>query len=148
MKVPYAKKDGSLELKMTPMIDVVFLLLVFFVWTSSFERPENLLATTLASAGAADESVEIEPPPPDLDQVIVEVHWRANRPAWTIYERELTSLAQVAQTLRAAADIDNALPVIVVVDGPVPMGHVIDVYDLGRSAGFVKIQFAANVQEG
>ncbi|MCG8587565.1 MAG: biopolymer transporter ExbD [Pirellulales bacterium] len=134
----------SLEIKMTPMIDVVFLLLVFFVWTSSFERPESLLATTLASAGAADESIDVDPPPPDLDRVIVEMHWRQNRPAWTIYNRELTSIAEVAQTLRAAADIDNGLPVILVVDGPVPMGNVIDVYDLGRDAGFVKIQFAAS----
>ena len=138
----------SLEVKMTPMIDVVFLLLVFFVWTASFERPENLLATTLASAGAAVETIDVEPPPPDLDQIIVNVHWQSNRPAWTIYERELRSIAEVAQTLKAAADIDNGLPVIVVVDGPVPMGDVINVYDLSREAGFVKIQFAANVQEG
>ena len=40
MKLPQTSNDDSLELKMTPMIDVVFLLLVFFVWTSSFELPE------------------------------------------------------------------------------------------------------------
>ena len=32
----------ELEIKMTPMIDVVFLLLVFFVWTASFHAVEYL----------------------------------------------------------------------------------------------------------
>jgi biopolymer transport protein ExbD len=136
----------SLEMMMTPMIDVVFLLIVFFVWTASFSRPEHLLDTEVASASGG-EPAEVQPPPPDLDRIIVEVGWRASRPAWTIYDRELASLAEVSQTLRAAAGIDNALPVILVVDGRVPMGDVIDVYDLSRAAGFVKIQFAANVQK-
>jgi biopolymer transport protein ExbD len=142
----------SLEVKMTPMIDVVFLLLVFFVWTSSFEQPENLLATTLASAGTADQPSDIDLPPPDLGYVVVEVSWQNNRPAWTIFkgtvnERQLGSLEQLAQILRVAADVDNSLPVILAVDGPVPMGNVIDVYDLSRAAGFVKVQFSASAQE-
>jgi len=138
----------SLEVKMTPMIDVVFLLLVFFVWTSSFQRPEQLLATTLASVGSSNESLDVEPPPPDLDRIMIEVHWQQSRPAWSIYDRPLANLSEVAAVLRAAADVDNGLPVILVVDGDVPMGDVINVYDLSRAAGFVKIQFAANVQEG
>ena len=133
---------------MTPMIDVVFLLLVFFVWTSSFQKPEELLATTLATVGSSDESEDVEPPPPDLDRLIIEVNWQQNRPAWTIYDRPLASLAEVGAVLRGAAEVDNGLPVILVVDGGVPMGDVINVYDLSRDAGFVKIQFAANVQEG
>ncbi len=40
MKLPQHFSSDSMELKMTPMIDVVFLLLIFFVWTSSFELPE------------------------------------------------------------------------------------------------------------
>ena len=39
---PFARRD-SLEIKMTPMIDVVFLLLIFFVWTASFQVVEYLL---------------------------------------------------------------------------------------------------------
>ena len=34
MRMPKQAAGESLELKMTPMIDVVFLLLVFFVWTN------------------------------------------------------------------------------------------------------------------
>ena len=38
----------ELEIKMTPMIDVVFLLLVFFVWTASFQAIEYLLPSSLS----------------------------------------------------------------------------------------------------
>ena len=48
MKSPRTHTDGLLEVKMTPMIDVVFLLLIFFVWTSSFELPEFDLPSALA----------------------------------------------------------------------------------------------------
>ena len=36
---PYVDRrgDASMDSTMTPMIDVVFLLLVFFVWTASFQ---------------------------------------------------------------------------------------------------------------
>ena len=45
MKTNYTNPRGrtSLDSMMTPMIDVVFLLLVFFLTTSSFQRLEKLL---------------------------------------------------------------------------------------------------------
>ena len=52
---------------MTPMIDVVFLLLVFFVCASIGRDPEKLLSTPL-SGGAVD-AAEIDP----LDQPLGDV---------------------------------------------------------------------------
>ena len=43
----HQRTRGDLEISMTPMIDVVFLLLVFFVWTASFQVVENMLPTSL-----------------------------------------------------------------------------------------------------
>ncbi len=48
MKIPARKTNTSLQPPMTPMIDVVFLLLVFFIWTSSFDRPERDLRSQIA----------------------------------------------------------------------------------------------------
>ena len=42
-------------LRMTPMIDVIFLLLTFFVLTAKFRTPEQFLPIHLAAAGAAVE---------------------------------------------------------------------------------------------
>jgi biopolymer transport protein ExbD len=45
--------------------------------------------------------------------------------------------------LGEVAQIDASLPVILDVDGQVPLGDMIDVYDLSRLVGFDRIQFAA-----
>ncbi len=39
-----------LEIQMTPMIDVVFLLLIFFIWTSSFQIAEYALQSNISDA--------------------------------------------------------------------------------------------------
>ena len=46
--------------------------------------------------------------------------------------------------LIAAARIKRDAPVILHPDAAVPLGDVIDVYDLARLAGFTKVQFAAS----
>ena len=49
MKLPARSTSGSgYDIPMTPMIDVVFLLLVFFVWTASFQLVENRLPGAIA----------------------------------------------------------------------------------------------------
>ena len=45
---------------MTSMIDVVFLLLVFFVWTSSFDAPETQLPGRIAMSASATEDLATE----------------------------------------------------------------------------------------
>ena len=48
MRAPANRSSRTIDLQLTPMIDVVFLLLVFFLWTTSFERPEYDLNTAVA----------------------------------------------------------------------------------------------------
>ncbi len=58
---------------MTPMIDVVFLLLVFFVWTASFQAAEQVLPSHLLSSHGTSEQIDVEPELIDLDQVIIKM---------------------------------------------------------------------------
>ena len=51
---------GPLEVKMAPMIDVIFLLLIFFVCTASFHPPEQVLPTRLSLPGSIDTDVPVE----------------------------------------------------------------------------------------
>ena len=137
---------GRLDVKMTPMIDVIFLLLIFFVCTASFQPPEHLLPTRLSLPGAIESSVELDPELLDLDQIVVKVLWRDGRAAWQINNNDYRQLAQVRDVLKAAYQIQIDLPVILDVDGAVPMADVIDVYDLCRRIGLQKVQFAAKVK--
>ncbi len=132
---------------MTPMIDVVFLMLIFFVCTASFQIAEEILPTSLTAFGAATPT-DLSPQELELDRVVVKLRLHAGQPTWLVNDRPLDSLPQVAKLLRAVVQIDPAVPAILDCQGQVPLGHVIDVYDLCRQVGFDKIQFAASFSAG
>ena len=50
--------NADLNTAMTPMIDVVFLLLVFFVWTASFQTIEYVLDSQVAAQQGTNASVD------------------------------------------------------------------------------------------
>ena len=70
---PFARRD-SLEIKMTPMIDVVFLLLIFFVWTASFQVVEYVLPSELSTLLGNQAAVDVPPPEADFEDVVVRIH--------------------------------------------------------------------------
>lgn len=129
---------------MTPLIDVVFLLLIFFICTASFQIAESVLPTSLEAAGSTETDIQVDVDP-QLDRVIVKLTLRAGRVSWVVNDRPYASLGEVRSVLKQVALVDNSLPVIVDAEGIVPLGDVIDVYDICRLSGFDKIQFAAPV---
>jgi biopolymer transport protein ExbD len=129
---------------MTPMIDVIFLLLIFFVCTASFQAAEEVLPTNLSLPGTTSEAQPVDPELEDLDEIVVKVLWRDGRVAWQINGRDLPGLDAVRSVLRAAAGVKIDLPVILDVDAPVPIEDVIDVYDVCRQIGLRRVQFAAS----
>jgi biopolymer transport protein ExbD len=147
MRRPTFHRDRHtpLDVKMTPMIDVIFLLLTFFVCTASFQPPEEILPTRLLLPGATSSQVQVDPMEEDLDEIVVEVLWRENRAQWRINQRPYGQLAEVRAKLTQAAALKADLPVILDVEASVPMEDVIDVYDLCRDVGLLRIQFAASV---
>lgn len=145
MRVPSSFRRGhDTGNTMTSMIDVVFLLLIFFICTASFQVLESTLPTSLEAVGSsvAEPPIDFEQP---TDRVIVKLSLAGDAVAWLVNDQPYGSLKEVHAVLRQVASIDNGLPVIVDADGAVPLGDVIDIYDVCRLAGFVKIQFAAPV---
>ena len=137
-----AHRRGVLEVAMTPMVDVVFMLLIFFVWTASFRVAELALPSSLITQEQGPGSVEVDPELEDLDRVIVRLGWSGTQPLWTINDVPVQSLLDVRQRLEAVAKITANLPVLVDPVAEIPLGHVIDVYDLARQAGFESVHFA------
>ena len=134
----------ELEIKMTPMIDVVFLLLVFFVWTASFHAVEYLLPSSLSQKQGTGQTVNVDEPPPEIEfeDIVVRISFTNNQPAWSVNGQPVASLSEVRSRLALVADIKIDSPVILHADETVPVGNVIDVYDATRLAGFTQIQFA------
>ena len=134
----------ELEIKMTPMIDVVFLLLVFFVWTASFHAVEYLLPSSLSQQQGTGQTMNQDEPPPEVEfeDIVIRITFVDDRPAWSVNGQPAGSLTEVHDRLTLVADIKTDSPVILHPDESVPVGNVIDVYDATRLAGFSQIQFA------
>ncbi|MHB9078166.1 MAG: ExbD/TolR family protein [Pirellulaceae bacterium] len=143
---PYLQRQGDVSIQMTPLIDVVFLLMVFFVWTAGFQVAEYMLPSKLLASAGTGSTAADEPPPPeeDFEKVVVRVLWVTDQPAWKINDASVETLQEVRSRLEAIANIKRDAAVILHPDQEVPLGHVIDLYDIARRVGFAKIQFAAS----
>lgn len=145
MKVPHPQKDDSLELKMTPMIDVVFLLLVFFVWTSSFEIPEFDLPSAVAEppAGGTEVSSDQTPPTEVFDEIVI----RLTQPEATLLielnGQTVDEITELRRRLTEIIALGVQPPVIVDPSDEITMNVAVQVYDAARAAGADRVLFAA-----
>jgi biopolymer transport protein ExbD len=146
MRVPssYARSSERAEAAMTPMIDVVFLLLIFFLWTSSFQAIETLLPSQLTIGGAAGPRAELQQE--DFERIVVRIASRDGAAQWQINQQPVASLVDLRQRLAQLASIRADLPVVVDPMAEVPFGDVIDVYDVALRVGFSNIQFATRAE--
>jgi biopolymer transport protein ExbD len=138
-------ENEPVRLNMTPMIDVVFNLLIFFVWTAGFHIAEHILPSSVSEIAGNGQLSPDEPPPPeaDFEDVIVRVLWTDGRVSWRVGEETLNDLASVEAKLARIFQANAEAPVIIDPDSATPLGAVIDVYDLSRRVGFDEVQFAA-----
>ena len=135
-------RSKPIELRMmTPMIDIIFLLLVFFVCTANFLPPEKVLPmeTTLPGDMVAE---MVLPDPVNLDTVLIRIFFE-DELRWQIEGNQCSSLREVQSILRLLRDVKPDIPVIIESADDVPMENVIDVYDVCRSVGLSNIQFSA-----
>ncbi|WP_442484024.1 ExbD/TolR family protein [Aeoliella sp. SH292] len=138
-------QQHSTELSMTPMIDVVFLLMVFFVCTASFKAAELVLPSNLLVSSSATVDVPIEPPD-DLERIVIEIGTTDSGVAWRVNDQPTATRDQLRELVEAIASVDSTLPVVIDCQDAVPLAEAISVYDLARSLGLEKVQFAADAE--
>jgi len=121
-----------LELGMTPMIDVVFLLLIFFMVTTTFNHNSELQIKLPESSGEAakvDNTLEIA-----IDQQGV---YYINR------QKVVNSTMQTLKmALANSVKRDKKRPLIITADKNTPHQYVIRALDVAQQLGFVQISFA------
>jgi biopolymer transport protein ExbD len=150
MRSPKSYRDGvSFDQVMTPMIDVVFQLLIFFICTASYATLEELLPSQFASTRGAAATI-VDPRELDLEQIALVGRREKASTIWTLNDRPLGGAAEVRAQMAAIREQMKtvgtpvaSLAVVLDPDGDVPLGDGIDVYDVCRLEGFSKIQFAA-----
>ncbi len=122
-------------LNMASMVDIVFLLLIFFMCTSSFVMPEGSLPAQLPRSGVrADEDM--------LDPVRIQVNVAGEGVLITCDEQACGTDEQLLAMLkerRALADV----PVIISGQGAVPFDAMVRALDACYQADLWKVAFSA-----
>lgn len=133
---------------MTPMIDVVFLLLVFFVWTSSFEIPEFDIPGPVAEtpAGGSLENAEPLPNVEAFDELVVRLLIRDGLPAIELGGQPIASEDDLAKRISEVVELGVQPPVIVDPEPEVTMERTVRVYDAVRNAGADRVLFALSAK--
>ena len=138
------QRDFSVS--MTPMIDVVFLLLIFFVCTASFQIPESILPSPLEYPGTTSADLPPELAEPEPERVLIAITQRDNKIQLTINGQNCPSLAKLSSLLVALASVDVTLPLWLDIAEETSLGTAVDVYDRCRLAGFERVQFIVEAQ--
>lgn len=130
-----ARDDGELDL--TPMVDVTFLLLIFFMVTAAFALQKSLDVPPMGDDSAAPRSVQ------DLerDSIVIRidgdnVFW-VGAPKWET-EQRAPSVQEMQVKLREARD-GGPPKLLVQAHGDARHGRVISALDAGSGVGMESI---------
>jgi biopolymer transport protein ExbD len=145
----HSRDGSSVDSMMTPMIDVVFLLLIFFLTTSSFQKLEKQLPTAAAtppdSLPAGANSEELPPPvPTDFNDIVIKLHQReGGGVSYKLQNQDVATLDELSGRMAAILKARSDVPIIIDPDRGVEAGEAILVYDLIRRQGSLSVFLVA-----
>ena len=123
-------KREAVDVNLTPLIDVVFLLLIFFMVSTTFTKETRL---TLQLPEAQSEEVAVDP---KMIEVVVGAEGQ-----YAINGRSLVN-NQIKTLMSAIAEVSSSseqLPFVITADQDARHQDVIRVYDAAGRLGFTKI---------
>lgn len=127
---------------LTPIFHCAALLLIGFLCKSLAIVEHSSLLPKVDGRGRSERRPL--PAAGDFDKVAIRVLAGSAGPAWQLNGVPFGSPGELRQTLTAIARIQDDVPVILEPDGEVPLGDVIDLFDLVSQCGFARIQFAVH----
>jgi len=134
----HIKEEPTVDL--TSLIDVVFLLLIFFMVSTTFER-QALLKVDLPEASVVEERTET----PDSLELVIDNEGR-------MFLNDQRLVDSDARTLRAAieqeAGENRGIPLILRADRLTPHHHVVTAMDVAAQLGFTNLSIATDRSDG
>ncbi len=126
----HAQQDDDAEINMTPMLDVVFILLIFFIVTTSFVKEAGIEVTRPEATTAEEQK---------LGNVMIAITetgqvWMSKRQVETSQVRHLVEQAK-------AENPEGS--VVIIADEKAPTGVVVQVMDEARIGGADRVSIAA-----
>lgn len=137
------------ELKMTPMIDVVFLLLIFFMCATKFKSLEGKLETFLPQDEGLIDDEKDRPPPLEEIRIGLSTDADGEGCVLTLNRRHCAGgFQELLAHLRNHYRVQPATPVKIDSQRDVLFRYVVRALNDTRKAGFTKIRFAGAPQGG
>jgi biopolymer transport protein ExbD len=150
---PLIKERGreETEMDMTPMVDVTFLLLIFFMVTAAFALQKSIEVPKPSSEEASTNAIP-EDPQDNSDYVTVRVDEFNTYNVLTVdWEEEAPSVQDLHIHLRRARDGDSTgtVPTKLLVEahGEALHGRVVAALDAGTATGFEEVQLTTVDEE-
>jgi biopolymer transport protein ExbD len=134
----HTKEEPTVDL--TSLIDVVFLLLIFFMVSTTFER-QALLKVDLPEASEVEDQTDV----PDSLELVIDDEGR-------MFLNDQRLVDSDARTLRAAiqeqAGDNRSVPLILRADRETPHHHVVTAMDVAAQLGFTNLSIATDRSAG
>ena len=135
MNFSHTKKRRRLNqaaLNLSSMIDVTFLLLIYFVATTVYTLPEDKLSPALKyEDGSASQEQEFEPQ-------IITVTMLDSLPTYVLGEQIIRDRTQLAVII---AKLPHDPGIIIRVEDAVPVGFAVAAVQESRNAGFERVTY-------
>ncbi len=127
------KRNDELDLNLTPLIDVVFLLLIFFMVSTTFEKTARL------KVDLPQASAEAEQQPAEKIILGIDVEGR-----YYINDRQLvnTQLKTLKIALSKVAGDNRDMPVVLRADAKTPHQAVVTAMDAASQVGLTRLSIS------
>ena len=128
------------EINLAPLIDVVFLLLIFFMVSTTFKDDAQIqvrLPEATGQEAAADE--------PRAVQIVIDAAGNYYVNDRQVVDRKIESLKKA---IAGAVGEDRELPVIIKADAKTPYQAVVTAMDGASQLGLLRFSFAATRPDG
>jgi len=127
------KHADEMDINITPMLDIVFIMLIFFIVTTSFVRetgidPQRPVAETATDQGHANILIGID----------------SDGQVWV--NRQIVEVSQVRHIVENAVNENPASSAVLIADEEAATGVVLDIMDQVRLGGVANIAIAAEAE--
>ena len=130
------REPEKADFPLAPMVDVVFLLLIFFIATKQYSKSERELniSVPVAEEGA------------DARQTVGEIILNVRESGEVVVDKTKMDKEQLYEKLKRIAAVHKNQAIRIRGDGKVEYQKIVEVIDVCQKAGIPNISFATQVQ--
>lgn len=139
----YRSRGINLTVNLAPMIDMTFLLLIFFLVTSTFEQAEGILASQMPDTGP------VTGVPLPISPIVLRItqtgpghdDYRIEIDNFSITAKTFSELPEVLKTIQSQPGFDRDTPVVIVAKSDVKWDHLVSAWNAALRADCQRIAF-------